>query len=474
MIDPGYKSTESINNKIERKQKAGQADYDFYALKDHARAAMVLRDLTDVPAAVEALKKHFPGITGEVFLEEPLNKSGYRGIHLTVPLGNGINGEIQLTTKQAWEIKKQTDAIYDRWRNVALDQLSSEQKVKRKNDYAESARLWEAYYSGIAPEVKRMASDSVMGLESQSSLHNDVDLDQTPLLNSNTSKPSTDSANNLTFSYNENLNFIPSTPNQYSDSIIAQEQGKGNENPGESGQTETVERQVRQMLAYAFPQAGQNTADTGDVDRTYSRYYNKKAIKITKQEHARVRAALAEKYARRYSEGRPLPELDYVHLGEQGKLNTAYMYIVRNYDFGSFEVVGKHSSDSKYSENARRDIDEFNNRAGMETDGAKDAGRSDNRDMRSDTEIGREEPEAAGLDRGISESERAGSAVDVAGDIGRTGRRGRGGQRGRDGELRKWQNKTGVITSKYKSYEMYWNEYGGDQYKIKIKRVKEL
>ena len=210
------------------------------------------------------------------------------------------------------------------------------------------------------------------------------------------------------------------------------------------------------------------------VDTTYSRYYNKKAIKITKQEHARVRAALAEKYARRYSEGRPLPELDYVHLGEQGKLNTAYMYIVRNYDFGSFEVVGKHSSDSKYSENARRDIDEFNNRAGMETDGAKDAGRSDNRDMRSDTEIGREEPEAAGLDRGASESERAGSAVDVAGDLGRTGRRGRGGQRGRDGELRKWQNKTGVITSKYKSYEMYWNEYGGDQYKIKIKRVKEL
>ena len=204
------------------------------------------------------------------------------------------------------------------------------------------------------------------------------------------------------------------------------------------------------------------------VDTTYSRYYNKKAIKITKQEHARVRAALAEKYARRYSEGRPLPELDYVHLGEQGKLNTAYMYVVRNYDFGSFEVVGKLSTDSKHSENARRDIDEFNNRAGMETDGAKDAGRSDNRDMRSDTEIGREESGAAGLDRGISEPERAGSAVDVAGDLGRTGRR------GRDGELRKWQNKTGVITRKYKSYRIYWYEYGGKQYEIKSKRVKEL
>lgn len=204
------------------------------------------------------------------------------------------------------------------------------------------------------------------------------------------------------------------------------------------------------------------------VDTTYSRYYNKKAIKITKQEHARVRAALAEKYAKRHSEGQRLPELDYVFLGEQGKLNAAYMYVVRNYDFGSFEVVGKHSSDSKPSENARRGIDEFNRRTGIQNERAADAGRFDNGDMRSDTEIGREVSEAAGLDRGASESERAGSAVDVAGDLGRTGRR------GRDGELRKWQNKTGVITRKYKSYRIYWYEYGGKQYEIKSKRVKEL
>ena len=182
---------------------------------------------------------------------------------------------------------------------------------------------------------------------------------------------------------------------------------------------------VRQMLAYAFPQAGQNTADTGDVDRTYSRYYNKKAIKVTKQEFARVRAALAEKYARRHSEGQPLPDVDYVDLGEQGKINTGYTYIVRNYDFGSFEVVGKHSSDSKQSENARRDIDGIRKRTDTETDGTTDDGRVYNSNQIVLTENRREVSEAAGLDRGASESERAGSAVDVAGDLGRDGERGR-------------------------------------------------
>ena len=60
--------------------------------------------------------------------------------------------------------------------------------------------------------------------------------------------------------------------------------------------------------------------------------------------------------------------------------------------------------------------------------------------MRSDTEIGREESGAAGLDREISESERTGSARDGAGNIGRTGRRGRDGERGRDAALKTDRN----------------------------------
>ena len=42
------------------------------------------------------------------------------------------------------------------------------------------------------------------------------------------------------------------------------------------------------------------------------------------------------------------------------------------------------------------------------------------------------------------------------------------------GEPRKWQKKTGVVKSKYKSYEMHWYEYDGKQYEIKSKKVKEL
>ncbi len=183
VVDPGHKSIESIINKVMRKLRRG--NYDFYTLKDHARAAVVVNSLEEVPAIVSALKQKFPGLTGEVFLETPLNKSGYRGIHLTIPLGNGLNAEIQITTQEAWKIKKQTDAIYEKWRNIEEYNMTDQQRAERQADYEQSARLWEDYYSGLAPEVIRMASDSVMGLESSHSPHTPLNGDHLPLTNSN-------------------------------------------------------------------------------------------------------------------------------------------------------------------------------------------------------------------------------------------------------------------------------------------------
>ena len=237
-------------------------------------------------------------------------------------------------------------------------------------------------------------------------------------------------------------------------------------------------RRARETAAQAnVEQTAQNRSDTGGgtVDKTYNKYYYKKAIRITKQEHARVRAALAEKYARRYSEGRPLPELDYVHLGEQGKLNTAYIYVVRNYDFGSFEVVGKLSTDSKHSENIRRDIDELKKRTGMETDETKDAGRIYNSDMRNDIENGRDDVSGtAGLDRGASESERAGSAGDVAGDLGSAGRRGRDGERATTAE-RGIETDRDVQEDRYANEDRAWRaEYENEQQAQQKSLVKSI
>ena len=185
VIDPGEKSISSLAKKIMRKvNQEGRADYDIFAPKDHTRTAVLLNSLEDVPNAIAALKQKFPGLTGEVFIDEPLNSSGYRGIHLTADLGDGIKGEIQISTPEAWAIKKQTDAIYDKWRNFDEFSLTDAQAAERAADYTKSMEMWEEYYDSFTPEVRRMASSSVMGLESSQVPNTPLKGTQAPSINS--------------------------------------------------------------------------------------------------------------------------------------------------------------------------------------------------------------------------------------------------------------------------------------------------
>ena len=185
VIDPGEKSIASLAKKIMRKvNQEGRADYDIFTPKDHTRTAVLLNSLEDVPNAVAALKQKFPGLTGEVFIDEPLNSSGYRGIHLTADLGDGIKGEIQISTPEAWAIKKQSDAIYDKWRNFDEFTLTDAQAAERAADYTKSMEMWEEYYNSFTPEVRRMASSSVMGLESSQVPNTPLKGTQAPSINS--------------------------------------------------------------------------------------------------------------------------------------------------------------------------------------------------------------------------------------------------------------------------------------------------
>lgn len=166
--DGGAKSVDSLVNKVLRKHEAGETDYTLYDAKDHVRCAIELPSIADVPAAIQALKNSFPTLSGKAAISAPMNDSGYRGIHLVVDFGDGLKGEIQLTTPEAWQIKLKTDAIYEKWRNVPEESQTAEQTAQRNADYAECRKLWADYYSGFTPEVIAMASDSVMGLASQS------------------------------------------------------------------------------------------------------------------------------------------------------------------------------------------------------------------------------------------------------------------------------------------------------------------
>ena len=211
IIDPGAKSIESMRNKVGRKQAAGR-DYFAGSMKDHTRAAVLINDLATVAQTINAIKEKYPSLKGEAFIDAPLNRTGYRGIHLTVDMGNGINGEIQISTPQAWQIKRETDKIYQKWRNSNIEGMSPEERARYKADMAYSSRLWEEYYSGITPEVKRAASSAVMGLESISVPKSPLYGTQEPLENSSALKSSSSGkANNLSPSQRENVN-IESSP----------------------------------------------------------------------------------------------------------------------------------------------------------------------------------------------------------------------------------------------------------------------
>ena len=159
------KKVKSLVEKVIRKEGEGYAIAD---IKDHARGTIILDDFSQVPAVVEALSRRAK-ITGEASVEEPLNRFGYRGVHLATKLDEGINGEIQLHTKRSWMIKKQTDPIYRKWRNLTDEEYNAmtlPQKATYKADFDHSYALWARFWDGVAPEVKASARSSVMGLES--------------------------------------------------------------------------------------------------------------------------------------------------------------------------------------------------------------------------------------------------------------------------------------------------------------------
>lgn len=90
---------------------------------------------------VKALQRQLPNLTGEAYIEQPFNHIGYRGIHLSYRTTNGLSAEIQVSTKEAWAINKQTDAIYEKWRNIAEDNLTKEQEKQKREDYQKSKIL---------------------------------------------------------------------------------------------------------------------------------------------------------------------------------------------------------------------------------------------------------------------------------------------------------------------------------------------
>ncbi|MCX5717412.1 MAG: hypothetical protein NTW44_03705 [Nitrospirae bacterium] len=118
---------------------------------------------------IDSLKGKWDFKAAEASIEEPLNQFGYRGLHITLDMGDGISGEIQLHTRGSEKIKKITEIIYRDYRNWTkkdIEALPPEELHKYRTDMKRSNDLWKNYWDTIDPSVKAAASSAVKGLES--------------------------------------------------------------------------------------------------------------------------------------------------------------------------------------------------------------------------------------------------------------------------------------------------------------------
>lgn len=165
-IHQAQKSLDSLLGKVARKVKdeAGRAGYTANDPKDHVRGAIELKDFSDIPAAIRYLKGKMPAAKIEVRLRDP-NIWGYAAIHLTAPMGDGINGEVQFFKAGGWKIKEQSDAIWGKWRYRSL--VGGKTKAEYNKDLARSNRLWESYYRELAGKEADLSSDIIRSASSE-------------------------------------------------------------------------------------------------------------------------------------------------------------------------------------------------------------------------------------------------------------------------------------------------------------------
>jgi len=161
------KSVKSIVEKVQRYRRR-RPDYNVFSMDDHARGAIILRDWSDAPAAIEKLAAKGAYVTQT--LERIREPFGYRGIHLAIDLGDRIKGEIQLHTAESWKIKKDaSDAIYRKWRNVRLTEMTPEQQREYDNDAKNVRSRWDTYWANVPPEIISSAASVVRNLEANKS-----------------------------------------------------------------------------------------------------------------------------------------------------------------------------------------------------------------------------------------------------------------------------------------------------------------
>lgn len=139
-IQAKQKSMQSMVDKVQRKRDAG-LNYGVYDMKDHTRGALSLKSFEQIPQVLQALRER--GVNYNVEAVGP-TEWGYSGLHITWDNGDGIRSEIQMTRPDVWQVKKESDLIYEKWRNVTdPNQLSDADYTAMQADMQRSRKMWD-------------------------------------------------------------------------------------------------------------------------------------------------------------------------------------------------------------------------------------------------------------------------------------------------------------------------------------------
>jgi hypothetical protein len=110
-----------------------------------------VKDVNDIPNVLQELEDK--GYEIEANIEKPLNDFGYKGINTNADLGDGYKGEVQVHTPESWKIKKESDAIYQKWRDKDFNKFTAEAKNEFEQDKNNNVDLFSNYWNNLPKDL---------------------------------------------------------------------------------------------------------------------------------------------------------------------------------------------------------------------------------------------------------------------------------------------------------------------------------
>lgn len=134
--DVRVKKQSSFEGKIERYRIAGK---DPSGIADTLAGRVIIKE-SEIPNQLKNIQSNFEVLEVQNFFETPTSW-GYKGVNIKVRLPNKMLAEIQIHTPESVESATRIHKLYEKWRNLDLNELSPEQIIEMKKDQLLSNKI---------------------------------------------------------------------------------------------------------------------------------------------------------------------------------------------------------------------------------------------------------------------------------------------------------------------------------------------